>query len=124
MLDAVYMAMKDSKWREPGQAHRFIVVFTDADSKPMHEGVVEAGEDTSAGHLKQLLIKERIKLYGVLPKHDRYKELFGILPGAIMIEIGEPGEEETNKGLKNQDFKQLLNLIARTITESSGKVVS
>ncbi|MDZ7337601.1 MAG: VWA domain-containing protein [candidate division KSB1 bacterium] len=121
-LDALYMVMKDTKWRD--KCHRFIVAFSDAPTKPrLNPRIIEEHEADDVPHLQQLLIAQRIKLYGVLPEHETYQELFRQMSRCWPVWVGKPGEESVYQGLQNQDFQELLAKIAASVSQSSGQPV-
>jgi hypothetical protein len=122
LLDAIYSVLKNTEWRQ--NCHRFIVIFTDAPTKPrMDARVIEENEANDVPHLQHLLISNRIKVYAVLPDHEIYRQLFGPLPKCWPVWIGKPGEQGVYEGLKNQKFDELLQQIAKTVTQSSGEPI-
>jgi hypothetical protein len=123
-LDAIYMAIKDTKWRDKYEAHKYILLFSDADTKgTMHEGVVEQDESLEIDHLIHLLVMNRIKVYAVVPETDNYKKLLNKLPKSITMYVGKPGEENVYQGLQNQNYQKLLEALAKTVSQSSAEVV-
>ena len=62
LLDGVYRATR-SEWRNAKEAHRFVIVFSDATAKPMlHESTAGAGLPKDAAEVIQALKTQMVKL--------------------------------------------------------------
>ena len=118
-LDAIFLAARDSQWKTLGEATRFIIVFSDATPKPeLHASTVEKNQDKSVNEVTNFLLNQKIRLYLWVPEHDLYKILEKV-PGSDYNKIGIPGGEDRYLGLKNQDFKKLLEQLGKTLSKAT-----
>jgi hypothetical protein len=62
------------------------------------------------------------KLFVYCPMHEIYKEL-GKIRNSIIKYVGNPGEESVYQGLKNLNFKELLQELGKTLVISSSDVI-
>jgi hypothetical protein len=116
-LDALYIAATKSEWRAP--AHHFIVLFTDAVPKEqLHPSTIEPGQDPSINTVIHALTMNKIKLFAWTPNHSIYEELKKV-PKAHFTPLGPPEDLKRYEGLRNQDFRKLLEWLAKTVTQSS-----
>jgi len=113
-FDAILYATLKSQWRE--RCHKIIVVFTDA--PPLgnfnSKTTSELGIPDSFEVFKQMLAEKHIKLFLYGPKHPLYQELS--LQSRLIIEQMDNAEE----GLKNLDFKTVLETIGKTVSDYAG----
>jgi hypothetical protein len=121
-LDAIYTAIAKSKWRD-GVLHA-VIAFTDAPPKSeLHHSTVEEGQDRSiATVINAFLMDKYAKLFVYCPMHEIYKEL-GKIRNSIIKYVGNPGEESVYQGLKNLNFKELLQELGKTLVISSSDVI-
>jgi len=122
-LDALLLAAKNTEWGD--KKHKFIILFTDAPTKEkINKKNLEEGEKDDVNYLIQVLIAKRIKLILVAPK-DRagIYSILSAVPKSTVYFIGNEGESDVYSGLQNQNFDELLNLIAATISDSSSQPV-
>jgi len=119
-LDALLLAAKKTDWGE--KRHHFILFFTDAPTKEkIDPSNLEPGEPDNVEYVRQILYNKRIKLFMVCPEDNKgiYKELERT-PKTKSIYVGKEGEERIYEGLKNQNWNELLESIAKTISDTSG----
>lgn len=118
-LDAIFIAARDTEWRPSGKAHRFIVLFTDAPPKEeLNESSVEENQDRSVNELTNFMRNNNINLYFWAPENDIYRELKKIRKADYNI-IGTAGNEERYEGLKNQNFNNLVEQLAKTVSATT-----
>ena len=111
-LDALWYAFKKTDWRE--KCHKVIVLFTDADSKPVHpETVKTLGVTGDLRFLQQELMKSRIKLFLFGLSCDIYDQL-GLTPKSEIKLYPNPKKE-----FATADFEKLLEMIAKTVSSEA-----
>ena len=121
ILDALYVAAQKTDWKEIGQAHRFILLFTDAHPHDeLHSSTIEVGADNSINAVIQEISKQRIKLFIVAPAHDHFSKLAMIQKSMYLV----LKEEDRHKGLENTDFTKLMESLAKTVSQQSEIVVA
>lgn len=118
-LDAILYATLKSNWR--AAAHKVVVVFTDAPPLPhLHSKTtseLKVADDMEV--INQTLKEKRIKLFLFGPKDATYDELSKAYRTVITQ------YEDADEGLKNADFKSILDAIAKTVSQlaSGGEVL-
>ncbi len=116
-LDVIYKVIKSTDWKPLGEAHRFIIVFTDAPPIPeMDPGTVEPGEPRDAQNVKNLLFMQKIQLHLFSPEDPVYKELSSV-PKAMHY-------KHSKDDLANADFNDILSSLAKTVSKASVGVVA
>lgn len=126
-LDAIYLAAKNSPWRTEKDAHRFIVVFSDAPAREeMHEKTID-GPRTYV-EVKNKIAMERIKLVvfgtregnGILEK--LVKEAMKDKPNVLNTSIFYNSYEEAKEAFKGSlIFSSLMTNLAASVSQSSSE---
>lgn len=122
-LDALYIAIKKSSWREH-DTHRVIVLFTDSDSHPtIHPKTIHPKPYREKDSRVMKIIEEfqRLKhgmLYMVVPQYQIYETLEKAGHDAIRTVIADyiPNDDS---GLHSINFSELLESIGKTVSASS-----
>ena len=116
-LDAISYAIFKSNWRSPG--HKIIVVFTDAPPLPnMHSKTVsDLGITDDFEIFKQTLMEKHIKLFLFGPKDPIYEDLSKVSRTVIMQ------YDDIEEGLKNADFKAIMDMIGKTVSDVASEGV-
>lgn len=118
-LDAIAYATLKSDWR--ANAHKVIVVFTDATPLPNFSSktISELGIQDDIEIFFQLLVENKIKLFFYGPKHEIYEELSKV-SRTIVTQY-----DDAEAGLVNADFKSILDTIGKTVSQivSGGDVL-
>ena len=126
-LDAIYEATQ-STWRD--DAHKIIVLMTDAGSHPtLHESTFPYPINDVSIVIQELQILNGSILFMVAPDLDIYQQIENAEQDAdrkkIFIPIpaheSEPRVADEYQGLVNIDFKDLMELIGKTISQSIRK---
>jgi len=122
VLDAIYVAITKSDWRDIYKVSRFVVVFTDAPTwETLHNSTIEPGEDNSVNRIKQLIAENHIHLFIFAPNDSKgiYNRL-SESPRVVFDRVGDENEQEKiYNGLQNKNFKDLLTSLARSISKQS-----
>ena len=120
-LDALYLALNMPGWRE-SSTHRVIILFTDSDTHPTLSPKTYPRKDNTVGRVIQEL-STRMKhgiLYICAPRSDTYDKIQRQGNGAgrkVIMDPVEPGQ-----GMKDVDFKELLEMIGKTVSSSAPSV--
>jgi von Willebrand factor type A domain len=112
-LDAIVYATMKSNWRTP--CHKTIVVFTDAPPiAHLHsKTTTELSIPDDIDLIKQTLDEKHIKLFLFGPQDPIYEEM-SKWSRTVITQL-----ENAEEGLKSADFKSILNLIAKTVSEGA-----
>lgn len=124
VLDAIYIATKDIKWREYGKATRVLVVFTDAPTwEEMHKDTVEENEDRKVGRIIQIIKTNKVHLFLIAPEDNAgiYEKL-GNIPKSHYFKKGKEGDQKKihEELVESTDYDKLMALIAKTVSEDAG----
>ena len=121
-LDALYTAIAKSKWRD--NVLHAVILFTDATAKgELHEKTVEPGQNRGIGTVINAFIADKYsKLFIYAPEHSVYDNL-KMIPGSNVYYVGSPEDPSVYEGLKNLDFRNLLEQLGKTLTVSSSEVL-
>ena len=117
-LDAILYASLQSNWRNPG--HKIVVVFTDAPTLPNlnSKTVADLNVADDLEIVKQTITEKHIKLFLFGPKDPIYDELSKVSRTVISQ------YEDIEEGLKNVDFKSIMDMIGKTVSDvASGGVL-
>lgn len=120
-LDALLIAAKKTQWGD--KRHKFIILFTDAPTKQkIDRKNLEQGEKDDVKYLMQILAQNRIKLVLIAPDDNAgiYKTLSSI-PKSKIYPLGSENDAAIYSGLQNQNFDELLGMIAATISNSAAE---
>ena len=113
-LDAIIYAAKTSDWRE---AHKIIVVFTDARTKEIHSSTKDIYGIHDMDELRKYLMDNHIKLF-LWGKDDRHYNDLKIVPKAEITIMANPHAELSSE----VNMADLLTLMGKTLsTEAAGK---
>lgn len=114
-LDAIVTTALTTKWRK---AHKIIVVFTDAKTKPLHPSTKTTFAVNGMEDLKARLAEAHIKLFLWGPADPNYKELMA-LPQAEITELADPKQDYLNEN----KMEKLLELMGKTVSATTGSEV-
>ena len=117
-LDAILYASLQSNWRNPG--HKIVVVFTDAPTLPNlnSKTVADLNVADDLEIVKQTITEKHIKLFLFGAKDPIYDELSKVSRTVISQ------YEDIEEGLKNVDFKSIMDMIGKTVSDvDSGDVL-
>ena len=118
-LDAILYATLRSNWRP--NCHKVIVVFTDAPTHPnlSPKTISDLSIQGDLEIFSQTLIENRIKLFLYGPNDESYAYL------ATISRTNITQYENAVDGLKNADFKSILETIGKTVSQlaSSGETL-
>lgn len=107
VLDAIFIALKKSSWRD--RSNKAVIVLTDAGTHPeLYEKNVEPGQARDLEEVKNAIYASRAMVFLVAPKHTVYESLITVERFIY--------KETKEQGLKDIDFKQLLEFIGKTVT--------
>jgi hypothetical protein len=112
-LDAIMYGVLQSKWRSP--CHKTIVVFTDAPTLPNlnTKTTNELGITDSFDVFKQILYENHVKLFLYGPRDPIYEEI------SKESRMSVEQMENAGDGLRNLDFKRILETIGKTVSEAA-----
>lgn len=122
-LDAILLSAKETKWGD--KRHKFIILFTDAPTKEkIAKKNLDEGEADNVNYLIQILNKERIKLVLVAPNDNAgiYKTLSAV-PKSKIYFVGNENDANVYSGLQNQNFDELLEMIAATVSATAAEPI-
>lgn len=128
-LDAIHRAAKKTEWRPSTEAHRFVILFTDATTKPTLHASTAQGGPTDVQEVKQALQTEFIKLVLFAPKTPEFEQLYAN-PSRAQIAKDYPLFETRADAVKffkmegeeaKDRFAKILFSLARTITVESSE---
>ena len=108
-LDAIIVAAMTSKWRK---AHKIVVVFTDAPTKPIHSSTRKTFAINGIQELKQRLADAHIKLFLWGPSDPNYEELKMVPKSEISI-LHNPHADFRSEN----KMERLLELMGKTVSE-------
>lgn len=117
-LDAIAYAILKSNWRIPCQ--KIVVVFTDAPTIPnLHSKTkTELGIPDDIEVFKQTLMEKHVKLFLFGPKDPIYDE-FSKVSRTVIKQY-----DDIEDGLQNVDFKSIMDMIGKTVSDvASGGVL-
>ncbi|MBP7124749.1 VWA domain-containing protein [Myxococcota bacterium] len=125
LLDALYRIAKNTPWRGEKEAHRFVVVFTDATPKPsLHPSTVGGAGPTDLPEVLQALNAARIKpvLYALKgPETETIQNLRPALLKACKLFTSR--EEALAFFSSEVQFATLVDRLAATVTASASEVL-
>jgi len=111
-LDALWYALKETKWRD--KCHKVIVLFTDDDTLPVHKDTIARFNIVGdVDYLVQELMVNKISLFMFAKSCDAY-DMFHSLPKNSKIMMYPNPRDD----FKNADFKDILSMIAKTISQT------
>lgn len=129
-LDALYLLSQlgedpnsPDKWRPKGTAHRWVVLFSDARAKNVVHAKVTGTVDATVQDLLNQLDNERIKLALIVPHEDEvYQQLAEYAAIVKFVCPDESDERRWSEHMRNlssddQKFKELLQLLGRTVSQ-------
>ena len=129
-LDAIYRATKKSAWRPADEAHRFVILFTDATTKgTLHPST--RGVPNDVQEVVQALRIQRIKLIMFAPTASEYVALYKAFEGdagraqlAIDYKLKKDREEavaffKMEDDAAKAEFASILTSLAKTISMQS-----
>lgn len=119
-LDAVWYAIKGSKWRATGQVHKVIVVFTDATPLPNlnPRTIAELRVIDVLDALKEKIQEDRIKLFMFVQRDPLYEEI----SKWSRVEVIQ--YDNAVEALATIDFKPIMEKIGKTVSQiASGGAV-
>lgn len=119
-LDAIYLAITKSEWRE--NALHAVIAFTDAPPKEqLHTSTIESGQDPSVATVINAFTRDKYqRLFVYCPTHYIYKKLETI-PKSIFTYVDT--QTSVYNGLKNINFKDIMETLGKTLTLSSSEVL-
>jgi len=103
------------RWRYYSEAHRIIIIFTDASYKE------PAADGATFDDLRLIRDTKHFKIFGLLPRMDCYEAKFAALPKSEFetLENTEGNWAESLAKLAESDkFEKILEAIAKTISGS------
>jgi len=130
-LDALYLAVRTSEWRPEKDAHRFVILFTDAATHPeMHPSTAGSGP-YDVGEVIQSIRTYKIKPILFAPKASEYEAIYAAVRkdrGDIVTKFSLfPSRNEAvaffamNTDAARAHFAEVLNELAKTISQSSSE---
>jgi hypothetical protein len=118
-LDALYKIATELKWpHEVGQAHRIVMLFTDADTHAEMDATTKPSGPRDAGAVFQRYSDDHIKLFIWGPDSVHYKTLAGI-PKSEYFSLGT-NFPQIKKQLSGADFAKVLEQAAETVSGAVG----
>lgn len=114
-LDAILFAIKMPDWRPIGEAHRVIVLLTDATTHPETQdgnSVMDVATGVSSGHFKLLVYGPACKEY----------EILGKIPKSSYTDVSQSGN--VYEGLKNLNWSDFFETIAKTVSQQVAPVTA
>jgi len=124
LMDAMYRVAKKSAWRPADEAHRFVVVFTDAPARPQMHASTTNGGPVDLAELMQALKGQRIKpvLFAL-----RSAETEAIIEGKPALKAASKLFESSAEAVaffkSSMDFASLVTRLAATLTVSMQDVL-
>jgi von Willebrand factor type A domain len=113
-LDALWIVAHETDWRPLGQAHRLIVLLTDAPPKnPMNAATVSPGQPNDVYAVGQYLAEQHIKVLLWAPQCAEW-DLTGKVPGSQLNNVAAGGD--VYDGLRNVKFPEVYKTIAKTVS--------
>jgi hypothetical protein len=124
-LDALYLAIAKSKWREH-EIHRSILVFTDDDSHPeLHESTYSYPDRGVARVIQEFQTMPHAMLFMVVPRFRVYEQLEQamkvadrkIIANYVPYHHGDP--KHSYYGLAGVNWSKFLEMLGQTVSSTS-----
>lgn len=121
LLDALYKVATDIRWpRQLGQAHRAVIVFTDAPAKP-EIALDSVSGDRTVSAVVDRLTEQKIQplLFG--PEDDILRTIAKV-PHGLYESMGSD-RDTVISNLQSAGFDEVLMQLGRTVSQASGAVL-
>jgi len=117
-LDALYRAIKNSKWRSEG-TYRSIVLFSDDDSHPtLHPSTYKFPDNTVDRVKQEFQTMKHATLFMVVPRFPIYEQLEKAMQDAHRKVIAKY-EANAQDGLQSVNWIKYLEFIGQSVSKSS-----